>query len=348
MYIKHSLKVACILAFASFSAFAGNEARKGQAGAGELLINPWARSTGWASANTGSIRGAEAMFSNVAGLAFTKKSEFIFCRTAWLKGTGIDINSFGFAQRVGETGVFGVSVMSMGFGDIEITTVDKPEGGIGTYSPSFTNLAISYAKEFSHSIYGGFTVKGISETISDVSAQGISLDAGIQYVAGKFDNVKFGISLKNVGPTMRFTGDGLTEKLPVINGAEYTMTINHRSDQFELPSLFNIGGAYDYKISEMHKVTGALNFTSHSFTRDEFQAGVEYSFRNLFMARGGYTFSKKDEITNTISSAYTGPSFGFSVELPLGKGGKTFALDYSYRVTDYFDGTHAIGAKLAL
>jgi hypothetical protein len=148
---------------------------------------------------------------------------------------------------------------------------------------------------------------------------------------------------------MRFAGDGLSERVLVRDiSPSYSMTANNRSEQFELPSLFNIGGAYDYKISEMHRVTGAVNFTSHSFTRDEYQAGLEYAFRNLFMVRGGYSFIPKDEITERISSAYTGPTFGFSVELPLGKGGKVFGLDYSYRVTDYFDGTHAIGAKLAL
>ena len=29
-----------------------------------------------------------------------------------------------------------------------ITTEDNPNGGVGTYSPQFMNLAISYAKKF--------------------------------------------------------------------------------------------------------------------------------------------------------------------------------------------------------
>ena len=62
------------------------------------------------------------------------------------------ISSFGFSQKVGESGVLGFSVMSMDFGDIEITTVELPEGGLGTYSPKFMNIGISYAKIFSNSI----------------------------------------------------------------------------------------------------------------------------------------------------------------------------------------------------
>ncbi len=36
---------------------AGNKDRTGQAGAGELLINPWARSSGWGGVNTANSRG---------------------------------------------------------------------------------------------------------------------------------------------------------------------------------------------------------------------------------------------------------------------------------------------------
>ena len=32
------------------------------------------------------------------------------------------ISAFGIAQKVGESGVLGLSIMSMGFGDIEVTT----------------------------------------------------------------------------------------------------------------------------------------------------------------------------------------------------------------------------------
>ncbi len=194
---------------------AGNPQRAGQAGAAELLINPWARSTGWAGANIAGIRGVEAMFSNVAGLAFTTKTELVFSSTSWLQIDGFNdavsnISSFGFAQKVGESGVIGLSIMNMSFGDIEITTVNDPDGGIGVYSPSFMNIALSYAKIFSNSIYGGMTIKMISEQTSNMGANGIALDAGIQYVTGAKDNFKFGISLKNVGPRISFTGDGLS------------------------------------------------------------------------------------------------------------------------------------------
>ncbi|MEX1132453.1 MAG: hypothetical protein WEC15_04440, partial [Flavobacteriales bacterium] len=55
-------------------ALAGNPDRAGSAGATQLLINPWARSSGWALANTSSVRGVEAMYGNIADLAYVNKT----------------------------------------------------------------------------------------------------------------------------------------------------------------------------------------------------------------------------------------------------------------------------------
>jgi hypothetical protein len=59
----------------SNQSFAGNEDRAGQAGATELLINPWTRSSGWGGINIANVRGLESQFNNVAGLAFTTKTD---------------------------------------------------------------------------------------------------------------------------------------------------------------------------------------------------------------------------------------------------------------------------------
>ena len=77
---------------------AGNEDRAGSAGSTELLVNPWTRSSGWGDAGISSIIGLEAMFTNVAGLAYADQTEIIFSRTNWLGTmTGIGLNGAGLA-----------------------------------------------------------------------------------------------------------------------------------------------------------------------------------------------------------------------------------------------------------
>src|SRR4051812_17946680 len=176
--------VAGVLALASIPAIAGNPDRMGQAGASQLLINPYARNTGMAGANSARIRGLEAQFLNIAGTAFTRKTEIMFNRSSWLQGTDIHINAFGLTQGVGETGTIGFGVVSINAGDIDITTEEQPEGNLGTFNPTFYNVSLSYAKMFSDNIYGGINVKLLSEQIPNAKAQGLAIDAGIQYHTG--------------------------------------------------------------------------------------------------------------------------------------------------------------------
>lgn len=348
--------IMALLTVATSTSYAGNEDRVGQSGASQLQINPWARSSGFASANTASVIGLESVNLNVAGLAFTRKTEVTFAHTRWLSGSDVAINAFGLAQRVGETGVLGLNIMSMNFGEIDITTTDLPEAGIGTYSPQYLNINLSYAKEFSNSIYGGITVKAVSENITDATTRGVAFDAGIRYVTGPKDNIKFAIALRNVGPQMSFNGDGFSTKL-LLDEKEFTL--EQRTEPFELPSSLSIGVAYDYYIGEksdeegkeleaMHRITGAGNFLANSFGKDQIMIGGEYAFKEMFMFRAGLVYEEDVFDSNERTTAYTGPTAGLTVAMPINENGSTIDFDYSYRDTNPFSGTHTFGIRINL
>ena len=344
------LSIIFSLCAASLTMFAGNPDRAGSAGASHLLVNPWARNSALANSGMASVNGVEACFLNVAGLAFTRKTDLVFSNNQYLVGTGIKINSLGFGQKLGESGALGVTVTSMRFGDIPITEVDIPEGGIGTFSPINTNIGVSYAKGFSNSIYGGITVRLISEAIYNVKAQGMSFDAGIRYVTGEKDNVRFGISLRNVGPPLRYRGDGLSIDGTIATGSgnTTTLTVDQRAEKFELPSMVNVGFAYDFIFSEKSKLTGNIQFTSNSFTRDQFGIGAEYSFNNRFILRGGYQYESKIGSEEERTTVFTGPAGGLTVQIPAGKNGSIIGFDYSYRVTNPFSGVHSLGIHVEI
>jgi hypothetical protein len=337
-----------LTAVMSGAVMAGNPDRAGSAGATQLLINPWSRSSGWALANTSSIRGVESMFGNVAGLAHTRKTELVFSSTRWLEGSDTRINSVGFGQKLGESSVIGISVMTTSYGDLPVTTVDQPEGGLGTFSPNSSNIGLAYAKEFSNSIYGGLQLKLVSENIANVRAQGMCFDAGIHYVTGPTDNVHFGIGLRNVGPPMTFSGDGMAVQGMLTTGSDQ-LTLEQRSERFELPSQLNIGAAYDLNFSEISRLTIAGNFTSNAFTRDQFTVGAEFAFKKMFHLRAGYMY--EDGITSDTErvTVFTGPSAGLSIDLPFGaEKASAIAFDYGYRATNPFSGVHSIGVRISL
>ncbi len=336
-----------ILATATPAAFAGNEDRAGSAGAGYLLVNPWARSSGLASAHMANARGVESSFLNVAGLAFTDKTELMFTQSLYLQGSGITINAIGLAQRLNESSVLGITVNNWNFGDIDRTTTNLPEGDGTVFSPNVLTIAASYARAFSNSIYGGITFRVISESTTEIRSTGVAFDAGIKYVTGEDDKVKIGISLKNVGPEMTYQGDGLA-----FQGTDPSigtlLTVEHRAAKNELPSLVALGATYDFNLSRNHRITPGGTFVANSFTKDNFLIGVEYAFKELFALRGGYHY--ESGITSDIdrTTVLTGLNAGLSVFVPLGKNGSDISFDYSYRSTNPFGGIHSIGVAVGI
>ena len=354
------LSIVILMGLSAPQAFAGNKDRSGQAGASELLINPWAASSGWGNAGMSMVHGVDAIFGNVAGITSCNTLDVNFSHTWWLQGIGNDtrISSAGFLARVGESSVLGLSFMTFSLGVIDVTTTQNPDPGtLGTYKPNLMNINLCFAKSFSNSISGGFNLKIISESIKDMSGVGVAIDAGIQYVTGPYDNVHFGVTLKNIGPTMKFSGDGLALRAFLVEGTSQQFTMVQRVDDFELPTQLSIAAAYDFLFAEVHRITLAGNFASNSFTNDQFTLGLEYAWKDWFMIRGGYTYEKgiwaKNYWTDGIldddncMNINRGLSAGLSVQVPLSKKNENMklAIDYSYRDTYVFNGTHSVGAR---
>jgi hypothetical protein len=245
--------------------------------------------------------------------------------------------------------------MSFSLGVIPVTTPENPDPGtLGTYKPNLMNINLCFAKAFSNSISGGFNLKIISESIRDMGGVGVALDAGIQYVTGPFDNVHFGITLKNIGPTMKFSGDGLSYKAFLIEGSSNQFTVVQRADEFELPTQLSIAAAYDFVLGETSRLTLAGNFCSNSFTKDQLTLGLQFDWNSILLVRAGYTWEKgiwakggmldSDECMNVNR----GLSAGLSVQAPLSKGENPvrLAFDYAFRDTYTFKGHHSVGVRL--
>ncbi len=342
----------------STNAFAGNKDRVGQAGATELLINPWAQSTGVFGMNTSYVSGIDAFKTNIAGLAFVNKTELGVAHSMYLSGSQVGVNNLAFAQSLGNFGVIGANVMAMSFGDIEITDVNNPEGGVGTFTPQFFNIQVGFAKEFSNSIHAGVGATFVSEQISNIRASGSVFEAGIQYRTGKRDNFHFGITLRNIGTGMRFSGSGFSINSEAPEDESYSLNRQTPSESFEMPTYLNIGVSYDFYLDEnkirpedvqsseeyvpQHRASVMGNFTSNSFNNDYFGLGVEYAFKEMFMIRGGYRYESQIADADLSRTFYTGLAAGATVKFNVTENGPAIAIDYSYRPTQRpANGVHA-------
>jgi hypothetical protein len=353
---------ASLLVTAACSVFAGNRDRSGQSAAGQLLINPWAASNGWGTAGLANIQGIEAMYSNVAGLSFVSKTQLAYTHSIYFAGTGIGINSLGIGQNLGnDRGVLGLTVMLMNFGDIQMTSEDQPDGGLGTYSPSVMNLGLSYARSFSDAIKAGATFRLVNEGSYNTNATGFALDAGIQYITGEQEQFRLAVAIKNIGMPMSFSGDGLDIRGTVENG-NYIQTLTNRSESYELPANLSLGLSYDFLFvsrngydkpdnaaDAMHRLTLAGTFVSNAYSNDQYLLGIEYSWKEMFQLRGGYAIESGIWDKESITTLYTGPSLGTSFLIPMGKESDSkIAVDYAYRFTNKWGGCHHIGARIIL
>jgi hypothetical protein len=344
---KSLLLTTCALLLGSSLAFAGNPDRQGEAGAYELLMLPWARSAGLHAMNTSNVSGVEAMRINVAGLSRINSTEIVVANGQYLVPSGVAMNGLGLSQRVGENGALGVSLMALDFGDIPVTTVNNPEGTGGTFSPSFFNLGVGYSYTFDKKISVGALFRGISQSIADLNAFGFALDAGVQYVTGPRDNFKFGISLRNVGGRMDFGGEGLADI--AVNEEDQQLRYDIQAATFELPSMLNIGVSYDFYFAESFRLTAMGNFRANSFSRDQLGGAVEFAFNEWFMLRAGYQYDMGITANAVDANAYSGLAGGISFDVPLKKGGdQKLGIDYAYRASDPFSGTHNFGLRVSL
>lgn len=335
-------------------AFAGNPQRAGQAGATQLLVNTWGRSSGFNGINIGSASGIESVITNPAGLSMTRRTELVFAHTRYLVGSDVSINSFGFSQALKRAGVIGLYLTSFDLGTFIRTTEDNPEGNLGTFKPTFMNLGLTYGKKFTDHISVGATIKLVHESINNAGANGIAFDAGVQYRTnlGKDslhnDKLKIGIALRNIGSTMRYGGDGLSFRAN--RDPNFSSLSSRPTAQFEMPSVLAMGLSYDFYLSQDHRLTPLLAFVSNSFTRDNIGVGMEYGFKKYFMIRYSFLYEKNIMNANR-TTAWTGHGVGCTFEIPF-KAGKdrfsSFGLDYSYRSTNPFSGTHVIGARIDL
>lgn len=348
----------------AFTSFAVNKDRVGQAGAGELLLNPWARSSGLFGLNLANVTGAEAMKSNMGGLSRITKTEIGFAHTRYLAGTGMSISNLAIGQNLGEVGVLGVNLMSFGYGEIPISTTTSPEGGIGTYKPSFLNLSVGLGHTFSKNMSAGLNVTYINQSISNIRASAVGFDAGVQYTNGKRDNLHLGITLRNVGTNLRFSGDGFSfnGKTPDLASE---LTVQQRAEKFALPSQLGIGMAYDFYLDEnkvapaegdkkaempKHRLTPMLSFISNAYSNDWLGLGIEYSFREKFMLRAAYRY--ENDITNkdNTSTFYTGLAAGVTFQSRLSDKptSPAIAFDYGFKMTNISNGVHTLGVRLTL
>ncbi len=320
--------------------------RAGTAAMEELLVPVTPRTVAIGAALTGGLNNlnpVEAVQSNpaaiLAGTGAGTGTSALFSRTEYLADIGV--NYVGVAQRFGPNSV-ALTLTAWDYGDIPRQSVERPDlDPTLTWTASSFVVGASFARQFTDRIGAGFTLKGLGRKIDDVSSNSVAFDAGMTYVVGE-SGLRFGVSLRNIGAEMTFSGNGLRrdteEEGPAGSGDIGTEVDDLAGD---LPVALNFGAAYTRALAGDISLTALANVRSNAYDQDNYAAGVELGYQNLLYVRGGVNVAPEQEVTAwEIWNVGAGLNFDLS--------GTAIQVDYAYRPSDVFGGVNLFSVGLGL
>jgi opacity protein-like surface antigen len=317
---------------------AGDASRKGTNGAEEVLIPVGARGIAVGGTFLANFTGLESIYYNPAGLDVIPRTEAMFSYINYL--ADINISYFAVGTTLGDFGSIALDLKSFDFGEIPITTNQFPDGTGQFYSPTFLTVGLTYSKVLTDRISIGTNFKFITESIQNASASGFAVDAGVQY---RFTEAfMFGVTIKNVGTNMAFTGGDLSQRstIPGSTPGSTPGTYEIITEPFQIPSQFDLSITYGLNINEQNNLLFASAFTVNNSLDDQLAFGLEYGFVNSFFVRGGYGF-----YTENTSQSIFGLTLGAGIDYNVGEFGIIF--DYAYReIQEFPTSNHIFTVKL--
>ncbi|MDP6821220.1 MAG: PorV/PorQ family protein [Candidatus Marinimicrobia bacterium] len=324
---------------------AGTIKSTGTAGASQLLIPVGAMNVAVGSANTATVSGVEALFLNPAGIGASGSGfQGTFSNMEYLA----DLNVFfsGFVTNIGTAGSFGVSVKSIDFGDIPVTTADNTEGTGETYSPNFSTITAAYSRAFFDRVRFGTNLKFVSEQIVNTSTSGLAVDLGVQYQFAD-QPIAIGVVLRNLGSRLEYQGSDLEQTLTPEGSESGSSTERFRvkAEAFDLPATLSIGVNY----SPIPGLSLMTAFENNSFSVNTVSFAGKYAMGPFWIAGGMSTDNLTDDKpgaatdadwTNWTESIW-GPTFGAGLNMPLGE--MKLGIAYSVRtVSSYFENSNVL------
>lgn len=307
-----------------------------QTGMKFLSVSTDARTTGFSEAVTSvDLSTASAMFYNPATMASIKEfTSLTVGNVSWIADINYLHSAIAFAPWDGDYGVFGISFVSVDYGEFMGTVVASNDQGyidVGTFSPTAYALGFSYARELSLKFAVGGSIKFVKQNLGssvidsdengnltkeDNGLGAVAFDFGVLYRTG-YKSLNFGMSIKN-----------------------FSTELKYKEETFQLPLTFRIGLSMDaMDLFDIDKNTHSLLVSVDAAHPRDFSEqiylGAEYTFINTFSVRAGFV-SPADERNFTA---------GFGIKRNFGS--MNLGIDYAYQPFGIFSNVHRFSFNFA-
>ncbi len=301
----------------------GNVSKVGTTAAPFLEIEVGSRAIGMGGAFVAIANDATAIYWNPAGLSRISKSEATLIHTNWLVGTNFDF--VGVVVPMGYLGSIAVNVISLSTDEMEVRTVQRPEGTGEKFSYGDLSAGLSYAKNLTDRFSIGVNAKYISQRIWHMKAKGIAFDIGTLFKT-RFNGMVIGMTISNFGASLKLEGRDVFvnyDEAPQFGGSNDRIPASKLTDKFPLPLLFRVGVAMDILKSGSSRLTIAADAAHPNDNTEYINMGMEYVFNKNIALRFGY----KNLFTLDTEEGFTA---GFGTKLKLA-GGVALKIDYAYQ-----------------
>lgn len=287
-----------------------------------LEIGMGARALGMGGAFVGTADDVSALYWNPAGIARSSTMQFMFMHSKWI--ADINVNWAAMSVPMGAFGSLGLSLTALDYGDMQVRTIDQPDGTGEIFNASDLAVCASYSRALLDRFLIGGNVKYIRQSIWHETASGMALDFGTLFITG-LKGLRIGASLTNFGTDMRMEGKDVLvfhDIDPYITGNNERVPANLQTEKWSLPLNFQFGLAMDVVQTPQNLLTIAVDAVHPYDNTESLNVGAEYGFRKIFFLRAGF----RDLF---LRDGEQGPSFGMGLANHF-VGNMSMQFDYAY------------------
>lgn len=263
--------------------------KRGTMAADFLHVGVGSRATAMGGAFVAIADDPSAIYWNPAGIAAMRGSGVMFDYTNYI--ADMSMNFLGTAFSMGTNGSVGLGItMFNAIDDMEIRTVDQPEGTGNVFSANMMSISLTYARSLTDRFSIGLSPKFIRETISGMSASAFAIDGGILYRT-PFDGMMLGMSISNFGTDQTMSGDDalrLWDQDPGQTGENGRIPVDLATETWSLPIIFRVGVSYDPIVTRYQTLRLAVDASVPNNNFQSVNVGAEYIFFDTLSLMGGY------------------------------------------------------------
>jgi hypothetical protein len=310
--------------------------RAGTSAAQFLKFGIGARESALGEAGVTLATDVSGLYWNPAGISRLTEKSLMISRSQLY--TDLYYNFFGFVYPIAANGAIGVSALILASDQMEITTLDQPQGTGDFFAWESMCLTISYSRFVTDRLSVGGTVKYVREGAYHQHAQAVAFDIGSLLDTGVL-GMKLGMSLCNLGTEMQLSGSSLGIKHDWYSNQSSSISSKAylETGQWPLPLIFRLGLSTELVGNSgqiLENSTNRIIFAADTFDPNDAllrsNFGVEYEWNNTFALRVGYRgiSLEHDEYQSYLTSSFTlGAGFKYKFDFA------NLRLDYSF--TDY-------------